>query len=164
MHRGHDHDHAHYDNGPTMDPTIAAGAGHNHAVKPRQPAQWQLLHGEEQAKEEPCGSDSETDVDLVAAAFVEGFMAASDPTSFLRLAKVPFAATAPDGAKLSLLRVEIDTVADVGSVTPHLGGRSFRYDPLPARMVSRRKRLRLVYFDGAGLRPFELAEALCLTA
>jgi len=159
MHRGHDHDHAHYDHGPTMAP----GAGHNHAAQPRQPAQWQLLHEQEQGAQNQGASDTQTDLDLVAAAFVEGFMSASDPTSFLRLAKVPFTATAPDGAKLSLLRVEIDTVADVGSVTPHLGGGSFRYDPLPAQLVSRRKRLRLIYFDGAGLRPFDLADAMRLT-
>jgi hypothetical protein len=158
MHRGHDH--AHYDHGPAM--TEHGGPGHNHAAAPRQPAQWQLLHGENQAA--PVAAEADQDADLVAAAFVEGFLGASDPTSFLRLAKIPFEATAPDGARLSLLRVEIDTVADMGSITPHLGGGSFRYDPLPARMVSRRKRLRLVYFDGAGLRPLDLAAALGLTA
>jgi hypothetical protein len=44
--------------------------------------------------------------------------------SFLRLARVPFEGTAADGAKLALLRVEVDSVADVGSITPHLGGAS----------------------------------------
>ena len=105
---------------------------------------------------------TEVYADLVEAAFVEGFLAVSDATSFLRLAKVPFEATAADGAKLALLRVEVDAVADVGSVTPHLGGATFRYDPLPARMISRRKRLRFVYFDGQGLRPLDLAEAVSL--
>jgi hypothetical protein len=94
----------------------------------------------------------EADLDQVEAAFIEGFLDASDPTSFLRLAGVPFKATAPDGAALSLLRVETEVVADVGSVTPHLGGGSFRYDPLPATLVARRRRLRFVYFDGTGLR------------
>ena len=58
--------------------------------------------------------------------------------------------------------VEVENVADVGSITPHLGGASFRYDPLPARMVSRRKRLRLVYFDGQKPRMLGLFEALAL--
>src|SRR6202035_4177017 len=105
---------------------------------------------------------AETDLDLVEAAFVEGFLAATDATSFLRLARVPFEGTAADGVRLALLRVEVDSVADVGSITPHLGGASFRYDPLPARMVSRRKRLRLVYFDGEKPRMLDLAEALSL--
>ena len=91
-------------------------------------------------------------------------MEASDPTSFLRLAQVPFEAKAADGTKLSLLRVEIDAVADVGTLTPHLGGGSFRYDPLPGRMVSRRRRLRFIYFDGASPRALDLAEVRGLAA
>lgn len=160
MHRGHHADHAQYDNGPAMLP----GAGHNHARAPQRAAQWQSLHGEQPNAQKDGRSDVESDLDLVAAAFVEGFTAASDPTSFLRLAKVPFEAIAADGAKLSLLRVEINAITDVGAITPHLGGASFRYDPLPGRMVSRRKRPHLIYFDGQGMRSLELAEAMQLSA
>ncbi|HEY2530791.1 MAG TPA: hypothetical protein VGJ20_23130 [Xanthobacteraceae bacterium] len=156
MHRGQHGDYAQYDNGPPMAPS----AGHNHADAPYQPAQWQLLHSEQPIAQ----SDVESDLDLVAAAFAEGFITASDPTSFLRLARVPFEATAADGAKLSLLRVEINAITDVGAIMPHLGGASFRYDPLPGRMASRRKLLRLIYFDGQGLRALDLAEAMRLSA
>lgn len=86
-------------------------------------------------------------------------MAASDPTSFLRLARIPFEAKATDGARLVLLRVETDVVADIGSLTPHLGGGSFRYDPLPQSLVSRRRRLRFVYFDGEKLHALTFANA-----
>jgi len=78
------------------------------------------------------------------------------------LARVPFRAMTPDGDKLALLRVEIDSIADVGAITPHLGGDTFRYDPLPAAMVSRRRRLRFIYFDGARLCPLSLAEIMAL--
>jgi hypothetical protein len=75
------------------------------------------------------GSDlsqhDEADLDLVESAFVEGFAVATDPMSFLRLAVVPFAATAADGARLVLLRIETEAVTDVGRITPHLGGESF---------------------------------------
>ena len=162
MHGTHEHDHTNGGGGALA--TAPAGIGHNRPSEPRRPIQWQTPHrhdapagGEEQRR-------AETDLDLVEAAFVEGFLAASDATSFLRLARVPFEGTAADGVKLALLRVEVDSVADVGSITPHLGGASFRYDPLPARMVSRRKRLRLVYFDGQGPRLLDLAEALSLAA
>ena len=160
MHRVHEHDSA---NGYGAMP----GAGHNHATPPRQPAQWQLLHAaapHEPSEPHEPRDDGDKNLDLVTAAFIDGFGAATDPTSFLRLAKVPFEATGADGAKLALLRVEIDAVTDVGAVTPHLGGASFRYDPLPGKMVSRRKRLRLVYFDGQGLRALDLAEATKLSA
>jgi hypothetical protein len=122
------------------------------------------LHEATPSEQHEPRDDADKDFDLVTTAFIDGFGAAADPTSFLRLAKVPFEATAADGARLALLRVEIDAVTDVGAVTPHLGGASFRYDPLPGKMVSRRKRLRLVYFDGQGLRALDLAETTKLSA
>jgi hypothetical protein len=160
MHRGHHHD---YESGGSSPQPAIAGVGHNHVNSPGRAAQWQVLHGDPKSGgNEQRGAV--TDLDLVEAAFVEGFLAASDPTSFLRLARVPFRATALDGAKLALLRVEVDSVVDVGTITPHLGGDTFRYDPLPARMVSRRQRLRFIYFDGARLRPLGLAEVAALAA
>jgi hypothetical protein len=157
MHGGHEHDHSNGDGG-----SLIAGIGHNRPSEPRRPAQWQTPHRDDARSGEEEHPRAESDLDLVEAAFVEGFLGASDATSFLRLARVPFEGTAADGAKLALLRVEVDSVADVGSITPHLGGATFRYDPLPARMVSRRKRLRLVYFDGQKTRMLDLAEAMSL--
>jgi hypothetical protein len=139
------------------------GLGHNHPGSAKRPAQWQTPHRAYAAVTD-AGQEAEPDLDLVEAAFVEGFLLAGDPISFLRLARVPFEGVAADGAKLALLRVEIDSVADVGSITPHLGGASFRYDPLPARMVSRRRRLRLVYFDGQKPRTLDMAQAISLAA
>ena len=163
MHGPHAHDHSHHhsNGGGGSFEAAPAGIGHNRPSEPKRPVQWQTPH----RNAAPAGEThlrSEPDLDLVEAAFVEGFLAASDATSFLRLARVPFEGTAADGARLSLLRVEVDSVADVGSITPHLGGATFRYDPLPARMVSRRKRLRLIYFDGHKPRMLDLAEALTL--
>ena len=137
---------------------------HNHPV-PGQPAQWQTPHRERtQEKQDKVARRPEPDLDLVEAAFAEGFAEASDPTSFLRLANISFEAVADDGAKLALLRVEVEAITDVGSLTPHLGGGSMRFDPLPARMVSRRKRLRFMYFDGTTLRPLDLAQVKALVS
>jgi len=109
-------------------------------------------------------AQDEADLDLVENAFSEGFATASDPTSFLRLAQVPFDAFDAAGTRLVLLRVETDALADVGALTPHFGGDSFRYDPLPAAMVSRRRRLRFIYFDGKAPRAFKLEEVRRLRA
>jgi hypothetical protein len=145
---GHDDHHGHHDHDH-------GGPGHNHAHRPRRAAQWQAPHlGPDAAHPEVHG---EADLDKVEAAFIEGFLIANDPTSFLRLAAIPFKAVTADGTALSLLRVATEVVADVGSVTPHLGGGSFRYDPLPATLVERRRRLRFVYFDGTGLRTLGFA-------
>ena len=117
-------------------------------------AQWQTPHSPVEQRPAPA----EPDLDKVEAAFIDGFIDASDPVSFLRLGRIPFEMISVDGAKLNLLRVEIDALADVGSLTPHLGGGSFRYDPLPASLVSHRRRLRFVYFDGERLRPLTFTD------
>jgi hypothetical protein len=155
MHDDHDHGHDHHH-----------GHGHHHHgpghnAPPRRPVQWQTPHRPE-GDAAPGPNQPETDFDLVEAAFAEGFGAATDPTSFLRLAGVPFLGADGAGRRLCLLRVELEQVTDVGAVTPHLGGGSFRYDPLPARMATRRRRLRLVYHDGTGLHALTLAEAKAL--
>ena len=131
-----------------------AGPGHNSTGA--SPAQWQTPHLPEGAKHRH-DQQTEPDLDLVEQSFVEGFSRASDPTSFLRLAGVPFKAKDADGRTLCLLRVQMDQTTDVGSVTPHIGGQSYRYDPLPTKMISRRQNLRFIYHDGETLRelPFE---------
>jgi hypothetical protein len=156
MHQGHDHDHHHHGNGSS------AGAGHNHIAPPRGTVQWQTPHKPQQPEDDHY--HGEPDIDLVEAAFVEGFSTASDPTSFLRLARIPFEATDASGAKLVMLRVETEATVDVGTLTPHLGGGSMRYDPLPAAMSARRRRLRFVYFDGGAVRKLTLGEVRALTS
>jgi hypothetical protein len=153
--RSHDHgDHAHAHHAKAhAQHHDHGGPGHNRS--PERPlAQWQTPHSPDGATQ----GIVEPDLDKVEAAFIDGFIDASDPVSFLRLSRIPFELTAADGARLNLLRVEIDSLADVGSLTPHLGGGSFRYDPLPPRMVSHRRRLRFVYFDGDRLRPLTFTD------
>ncbi|MBK1667209.1 hypothetical protein CKO28_04025 [Rhodovibrio sodomensis] len=109
-------------------------------------------------------AEAEPDFDLVEASFVEGFWAASDPTSFLRLAGVPFHGRDDQGRGLALVRVEQDQAADVAAVTPQLDGQGVRTDPLPAARVGRRRRLRLVYLHGTEPRHLTLAEARALSS
>lgn len=59
------------------------------------------------------------------------------PTSFLRLSRISFEAKDTEGARLVLLREEYNQSTDLGSVTPTLGGETFSYHPLPAKIVSR---------------------------
>jgi hypothetical protein len=148
MHRGHDHDHHHHG---------GVSAGHNSRPDA---AQWQTPHL-------PPGQTATTgpeeiDVDLVQDAFIASFPNAADPTSFLRLSGVPFMGETADGTTLHLLRVEIGQTTDIGTLTPHLGGTGHRYDPLPAKMASRRQTLALAYFDGSAIRRLSLAEARAL--
>jgi hypothetical protein len=166
MHR-HDHDHPHshpHRNGHhhvhqasgASGYGLAPAAGHNAAA---QVAQWQEPRHHHDHDDTP-----EPDFDLIEAAFAENFPKASDPTSFLRLAQIPFVGRHPDGRVLRLLRVEFEQATDVGAVAPHVGGATLRYDPLPAKMVSRRQRLRFVYQDDEGVARLTLAETRSLVA
>lgn len=132
------------------------GPGHNH---PPVAAQWQTPHLPEGNEVQSNERAAPEDFDLVEQSFVEGFSKASDPTSFLRLAGVPFKGTDEAGKTLCLLRVLIDQTTDVGSITPHLGGQSYRYDPLPTKMVSRRQEVRFIYHDGEAVRDLSLDKA-----
>jgi hypothetical protein len=171
MHRGHDHDHPFHGggfgsgglgggDGGTARAAPLPARGHNRTGATV--AQWQTPHLDKST--EPSQLQAEPDLDQVELAFVEGFASAADPTSFLRLANVPFEATTDSGETLALLRVETDTVVDVGSVMPHLGGASFRYDPLPTAMATKRQRLRFVYFDGNETRLLSFAEVRSLSS
>ena len=111
---GHDHDHDHHhDHG---------GPGHNRSSE-RPAAQWQTPHSPGQ---QPPAT-AEADLDKVEAAFIDGFIDAPDPVSFLRLGRIPFELIAADGATLNLLRVEIDALADVAvavnSTVENIGAR-----------------------------------------
>jgi hypothetical protein len=167
MHDGpHDHSHDH-DYGHSQDhshrPTDThprARPGHNGA---RDAAQWQTPHLPSGHVQEPI-TPRERDLDLVEASFVEGFTRCSDATSFLRLAGIPFVGVAADGGRLNLLRVEIEDLTDVGSAVPLLGGEGMRYDPLPEKLVSRRRHLMFVYHDGARVVRLGFAEARSLVA
>ena len=147
MHRGDDHNH-HHGNG--------AALGHNYGAPPRA-MQWQTPHlPDDHARDDH--HHHEPDLDLVEMAFVEGFATTKDPASFLRLARVPREAVDAQGAKIVLLRVEVAATTDVGALSPQFGGGAMRYDPLPARMVTHRRKLSFVYFDGSGPRALTLGE------
>ncbi|BBE70848.1 hypothetical protein [Oharaeibacter diazotrophicus] len=164
MHRGHDHDHHHHHDGH------AHGHHHHHGHPAPGPvghnapgvkaAQWQTPHLPHEPA--PPVDPRAADMDLVETAFLEGFSRAPDPVSFLRLAGIAFVGEAADGTRLHLLRVETEDVVDVGSVMPLLGGEGLRYDPLPSRMTSHRRRLGFLYHDGATVRRLGFADARAL--
>lgn len=145
MHDDHDHHEGTH--------TPAAGPGHNH---PKTAVQWQVRHETHHHDDTP---PAERDLDLVESSFVEGFERATDPTSFLRLAGIPFVGEDGQGRRLHLLRVEMESLTDIGAVSPLLGGNRVRYDPLPSRLVSRRRELAFVYHDGTAMARLSFAEA-----
>jgi hypothetical protein len=156
MHRGHHHHH-HHDH-DFAHGEAPAHPGHNGPAKDA--VQWQTPHAHEHHHPEPKAP--EPDFDLIEAAFADAFPQAPDPTSFLRMAGVPFVGRDGTGRRLFLLRVETGATTDIGSVTPVLGGGSVRYAPLPSHMTSRRRELAIVYTDGTKTIRLSLGEAKLL--
>jgi hypothetical protein len=141
-HDGHDHQH----------PKHHPGRGHNNPG--RVAVQWQRPEGEPV----PIPGEGEPDLDLVENAFCEAALAASDPTSLLRLARIPFIAELADGTRIRLLSYSIEHEAEIGSVAPGFTAAEPVYHPIPASRVATHRRLRFRYHTAAGLRDFTLAE------
>jgi hypothetical protein len=159
MHDDHHHSHGHH------------GDDHHHHTHPHppghngpagKPLQWQTPHlPHDVLNEQPIDSRM-VDIDLVETAFLEGFARAPDPSSFLRLAGIPFVGETADGLRLHLLRVETEDLVDVGAVMPLVGGAGVTYHPLPAKLTSHRRRLSFVYHDGTEQRRLGFAAARAL--
>jgi len=90
--------------------------------------------------------DEAADLQVLAAQFIEGFVQASDKTSYLKLAGVPFERPGTGGAKaLKLVDVELKTEWQVGTASPSFGSRELSYLPFPGQMVRERTNMSLVY-------------------
>lgn len=124
-HHHHDHDHAH--------PHSHAGHGHNHA-------HGNHLHSHMHHEDEAA------DLQVLATQFIEGYLQASDKTSYLKLAGVPFERASKDGEKaLKLIDVELKTEWQVGTASPSFGSRELSYLPFPGEMVQERTNMSLIY-------------------
>lgn len=119
-HHDHTHDHPH-------------GPGHNHADA-------EHLHSHMHHH------DDAADLQVLATQFIDGFLQASDKTSYLKLAGVPFERASKDGAKaLKLVDVELTTDWQVGTASPSFGSRELSYLPFPGEMVQERTNMSLIY-------------------
>jgi hypothetical protein len=145
--------HAHRDAATAADASPAIGDNR----RDRRTAQWQEPH--DPAHPEPA---REEDFDLVEHAFCSAALDAEDPTSLLRLARVPFVANL-DGGVIRLLAFRIEEEMEVGSLTPGFTSDSPVYLPLPKSRVRRHRRLVFLYDTADGLREFGLEMVRALT-
>ena len=93
----------------------------------------------------PAPDDAAEDAHLLEAAFIEGFRAASDKASFLRLARIPHEWRGADGQGWKLVEVRIADDFEVGAAAPGFGTTELVYHPFPGAMIRRTTSLRFVY-------------------
>ena len=130
----------------------APGPGHN--TSPRAASQWQTP----KAEEGPRPRSPEPDLDLVEQEFHRLALTSADPTSLLRLARVPFVADTGDGKLMRLLRVSVSDEIEVGVISPGCGCIDVVYHPVPASRVQHSRGLRFLYHTPDGIRAFTYAE------
>ncbi|WP_404861833.1 hypothetical protein [Georhizobium sp. MAB10] len=140
-HRIHDdHGHHHEATGPAL--------GHNHSHADH-------LHSH------PHGSSRvRQDLQELAASFVEGFRAAGDKTSYLRLAGIPFQMPDSGGKAMHLVDTRIETNWQIGTATPGFGTSELAYLPFPGKMVTEREVMMFTYVSMKERRDIDLCTLL----
>ena len=140
----HDHDHGHHHRDHQARP------GHNHAGPDHLHSH---VHG---------GSDREAadEMRTLATSFVEGFRAAEDKTSYLRLAGIPFQMPGAEGLTLNLVDAAIHSEWQVGTASPAFATRELVYMPFPGEMVRARETMRFTYVSLAERRDVDLQTLL----
>jgi hypothetical protein len=129
-----------------------AGPGHNAGF--RGPSQWQAPKTHEMLPARPA----DPDLDLVEQEFYRSALTSTDPTSLLRLARVPFVADCGGGKLMRLLSINVSDEIEVGAISPGYGGSDVVYQPVPASRVKHSRNLRFVYHTPDGIRAFTYAE------
>ena len=133
MHRDHSH-----------------GAGHNH-------------QGTDHLHSHPHGESAKERTDelqTLSSSFIDGFRAAEDKTSFLRISGVPFQRPGPDGLTMSLVDAEIVSRWQIGTASPAFASRELNYMPFPGSMVSERESMRFTYVSLTNRADIDLLEIL----
>ena len=90
--------------------------------------------------------------DLLERAFVEGFRAATDKVSFLRLAGIPLETDIDGEPGYKLMEVRLADTFMVGSAAPGFGGGALVYHPFPGELVRHAAELGFVYCSARGAR------------
>jgi hypothetical protein len=116
--------------------------------------QWQDPKTDETAEPRPAGHD----LDLVEQEFYRAALTSTDPTSLLRLTRVPFVADIGAGKLMRLLSISIGDKIEVGAISPGYGAAGVVYHPVPASRVKHSRNLRFVYHTPDGIRAFTYAE------
>lgn len=119
----HHHDHHH---GPGHNHRHAADHLHSH------------LNGSEQR-------ERQEELQMLAANFIDGFRAAEDKTSYLRIAGIDFQRPGADGLTMNLVDASIASNWQIGTASPAFASRELVYMPFPGNMVSHRENMTFTY-------------------
>ncbi|WP_299470420.1 hypothetical protein [uncultured Roseibium sp.] len=121
-HHHHDHDHPHPHD-------------HNHSSPDHLHSH---VHGASSA-------EKADELQALATSFIDGFRAAEDKTSYLRLAGVPFHRPGSDTLIQHLVDAKIVSNWQIGTASPAFASRELVYMPFPGQMVTGRETMTFTY-------------------
>lgn len=131
----------------------AKGRGHNH------PPDHEHLHSHLHDGPQTAAPGKRRDDDsLLADALMEGFDAADDKASFLRMARIPQHLQGGDGSTLRLVDVELRYAYQVATASPAFNAEELVYLPFPASMIRERATMVFVYVSLRARRDVGLEE------
>ena len=105
--------------------------------------------------------DRAAEVGVLAAQFIEGFKAASDKASYLRLNGIPLEVASLTGGKpLKLVDMAIESAWQLAAASPGFGGGELNHMMFPGQMIDERVNCRLTYVSLAERRDVDLREML----
>ena len=134
-----------------------ARPGHNH------PPSEKHLHSHPHDRPAAATTGELRDEDaLLADALMDGFDAAEDKASFLRMASIPFRLDAADGQSLQLVDVELRYAYQVATASPGFNGGELIHMPFPASMIRERATMVFVYVSLQERRDIDLSEMIRL--
>lgn len=128
MDRHHDHSHDHHDHPHGPGHNHGHGADHLHSH----------VHGD-------AGRERTEELQVLAANFIEGFRTATDKTSYLRLAGIPFQKSGADSLTMNLVDASIASNWQIGTASPAFASRELVYMPFPGSMVTHRENMVFTY-------------------
>lgn len=111
----------------------------------------------------PVEGESDDGAALLERAFIEGFRAASDRASFLRLAGVPLEAAIGGVPGFKLMEVRVADSVAVGAANPGFGTEALVYHPYPAGLMRLETTLTFVYRTAREVRELAWADLAALT-
>lgn len=125
--------------------------GHNH------PPDQEHLHSHPHGEPAAAGRSRDDD-SLLADALMEGFDAADDKASFLRVARIPSQLPGREGEVLRLVDVELRRAYQVATASPGFNAQDLVYLPFPASMIRERATMVFVYVSLRERRDVDLGE------
>jgi len=105
-------------------------------------------------------ADKAEEIQALSVSFIDGFRAAEDKTSYLRLAGVPFHRPGSDGLVQHLVDAKIESNWQVGTASPAFASRELVYMPFPGAMVQARETMTFTYVSLTERSDIDLVDTL----